>query len=350
MKYSIDGKFLTRKIGGLERYANEIIREMDKIVEKDEVELVIPHNTENIPSLERIKVVKCGKHSGQLFEQLDFYRYIKKNKRIGVYLTNTWSVLRPDVVTIPDAAMKALPNIYNNLYGRLSVLFHSFLCFAAKKKAKVIFTISEFSRSEIAKTMKIPKNNMVVVDCGWQHMERIIPDFEVFTKHTELHKKKYYLSVSSRTPQKNFKWIVECARNNPQCVFAIVGQKVGLTNEDESNVPDNLLYLGRISDEEMKALMIECKAFIHPAIYEGFGMTPLEAASVGAPIIISNAASLPEVYRKAAHYIDPKNPHVDLDSLLNEPVDDIKKVLDRYSWKNNAEKLYEILKTISKQK
>ena len=83
---------------------------------------------------------------------------------------------------------------------------------------------------------------------------------------------------------------------------------------------DNVIYLGFVSDEEMKTLMANCKAFIHPALYEGFGITPMEAMSVGAELIISNAACLPEIYGKSAHYIDPHNSDVDLDKLLSEPV------------------------------
>ena len=101
-----------------------------------------------------------------------------------------------------------------------------------------------------------------------------------------------------------------------------------------------LFYLGFVSDEEMKTLMANCKAFIHPALYEGFGITPMEAMSVGAELIISNAACLPEIYGKSSHYIDPHNSDVDLDKLLSEPVESADKVLNNYSWEKFAKKFY----------
>lgn len=87
----------------------------------------------------------------------------------------------------------------------------------------------------------------------------------------------------------------------------------------------------------MKALMKNCKAFIHPAKYEGFGITPMEAMSVGAPIIISNAACLPEIYGNSAHYIDPDVSDVDLNFILSEKVEPSENVLDNYSWRKSAE-------------
>lgn len=90
--------------------------------------------------------------------------------------------------------------------------------------------------------------------------------------------------------------------------------------------------------------MSECKAFIHPAIYEGFGIPPIESLSCGAKLIVSTATCLPEIYGKSAHYIDPYNYDVDLNELLSEPVAPASEVLERFSWEREAEKLYEILK------
>ena len=68
----------------------------------------------------------------------------------------------------------------------------------------------------------------------------------------------------------------------------------------------NVKLLGYVSDGQVKWLMQNCKAFIFPSYYEGFGIPPLEALSVGAKIVVGNAASLPEIYKKSAYYIDPE--------------------------------------------
>ena len=90
--------------------------------------------------------------------------------------------------------------------------------------------------------------------------------------------------------------------------------------------------------------MERCKAFVLPSYYEGFGIPPLEALSCGTKIVVARAASLPEIYGEAAHYIDPDNSNVDLEELLSQPVADAKPVLEKYTYDNAAHQFYELLK------
>jgi glycosyltransferase involved in cell wall biosynthesis len=69
---------------------------------------------------------------------------------------------------------------------------------------------------------------------------------------------------------------------------------------------------------------------------EGFGIPPMEALYNGVPIIIANTSSLPEVYGKSAHYIDPYKYDYCLDEILQEPVEAPELVLNRYSWEKSA--------------
>ena len=129
----------------------------------------------------------------------------------------------------------------------------------------------------------------------------------------------------------------------------IVGSIENCTQDDMENT-DNVLYTGRVSDGELKALMHYCKAFIHPAIYEGFGLTPMEAIASGCKnIILSKASCLPEIYADCAHYIDPKNPDVNLEELLAEPCDNPETILDKFGWDKAARQLYDFLKILENE-
>ena len=86
-----------------------------------------------------------------------------------------------------------------------------------------------------------------------------------------------------------------------------------------------------------------CKAFIFPSFFEGFGIPPLEALSVGASIIISNTTCLPEIFGKTAHYIDPYNADVNLDEILSEPTVSPQKVLEKYTFARFAKILHQKL-------
>ena len=82
--------------------------------------------------------------------------------------------------------------------------------------------------------------------------------------------------------------------------------------------------------------MKHCKLFLHPAVFEGFGIPPLEALSLGAPIALARASCLPELYGDTARYFDPNDYDVDLDALLAQPVAPPAEVLAKYSWDKTA--------------
>jgi len=95
--------------------------------------------------------------------------------------------------------------------------------------------------------------------------------------------------------------------------------------------------------------MERCKAFLLPSYYEGFGLTPLEALSCGAKIIVAGAASLPEIYGKTAHYIDPYNTDIDLDLLLQEETSPADEILQKYSYDKSAQDVYNLIKDYYKE-
>jgi glycosyltransferase involved in cell wall biosynthesis len=140
---------------------------------------------------------------------------------------------------------------------------------------------------------------------------------------------------------------MEYAAKHPDSHFAISGTNLPTTRIDgldNATTLKNILLLGYLDDAKVKALMERCKAFILSSYYEGFGLTPLEALSCGAEIIIADAASLPEIYGKTAHYIDPFNTDVDLDKLLQEPVESPDAILEKYSYDTAARDVYELIR------
>jgi glycosyltransferase involved in cell wall biosynthesis len=348
MKYVINGRFLTKKLSGQERFAREMLLELDKICKPGELEVVTPEYAKDIPAYKNIKVIKYGKVKSHFWEQISLFNYLVKNKATGVNLCTTCPLLKPDINTIHDISMTVNSGWYTNLYGRLSRIWHGLMKFTTFHFAKKVLTVSNFSKSEMIRVFKAKPESIFVLGAGWQHYKKVGMDDTVFDRVSCLKKGEYYFAASSLTPQKNFKWLHEAARQNPNCLFAVAGKVEGLSVKGGVNdKPENMIYLGFVSDEEMKSLMANCKAFIHPALYEGFGLTPMEALSVGAELIISNAACLPEIYGKSAHYIDPYNADVDLEELLKQPLEPAENVLDNYSWEKFAKMLYVLLKEMS---
>jgi glycosyltransferase involved in cell wall biosynthesis len=198
-------------------------------------------------------------------------------------------------------------------------------------------------------TYHVDPERVAVIYNSWNHFRTIKPDYSVFNDFPVL-SKPFYFTLGSLSKRKNIKWIIEYASKNPDAYFAVSGTSLPTAKSrglDNAAALENILLLGYLDDRKVKALMERCKAFILPSYYEGFGLTPLEALSCGAKIIIADAASLPEIYGKTAHYIDPFNIDIDIDKLLEEPVESPDAILEKYSYDTSVNQVYEMIKHIN---
>ena len=344
MKIIINGRFLLHRITGVERYAREIIEELDKVIKPDELEIAIPPETKDIPDYNNIRIVKVGNLHNRLWEHISFPCYVKKQKGISLNLCNVGPLPAPGMVCIMDTKIKAHPEFYERNF----LIWYKLLYMNSMKRAKKIITISEFSKREICKYYKVDPEKIIVIPCAWQHMNRIEYDEAALDKYGLL-KEEYYFSMCSLEPNKNFKWIAEAAKSNPYQVFAIAGSinKKVFADGLGFECPENMKLLGYVSDEEAKSLMRDCKAFLFPSFYEGFGIPPLEAISAGCKnVVVSDTELMHEIFGDGVCYIDP-NDYINMEKIqqVNTRYTDL---LSKYSWKASAEKMYDMLRKISK--
>jgi len=130
--------------------------------------------------------------------------------------------------------------------------------------------------------------------------------------------KNYVLAIGTREPRKNLKRLIEAfisyKKINPKTTveLAIAG-KYGW-GEDVSHLKHPYIkILGYIPDREIAALLAGATCLCYPSLYEGFGLPPLNALTLGIPVITSNISSLPEVTGSAAILIDP----LDTNSIIS---------------------------------
>lgn len=79
------------------------------------------------------------------------------------------------------------------------------------------------------------------------------------------------------------------------------------TDVGRLGVSAEVRLLGRVGDDEVRALLARAEAFVFPSFYEGFGLPPLEAMACGTPVVCSSASSLPEVVGDAGILFDPES-------------------------------------------
>ena len=225
----------------------------------------------------------------------------------------------------------------------------------AVRKSKMIFTVSEFSKSEILKYTNANSEKLKIVYCG------VNKSFFRNTKFSSDLKlpQNYILYVGNIKPHKNLMVLLKAYvslseefKSKYQLVF--VGKKEGFLTEDNqiqdfiisNNLQKHITFTGYIEDSEIPKIYNEARLFVFPSLYEGFGLPILEALASQTKVISSNAASLPEVGGEAVLYFDPNN-YLELAEIIKNNIEDSpknefllaqgEKQLEKFTWEKSIE-------------
>lgn len=353
-KIIINGSFLCRNLTGIERFSLEICKRLDSFDKNSLFELYVPKDAKFIPELSNLKITISDSKLKKfpLWDHFTFPKYVRKQKSISLDFANLTSLFHPGLVFIHDIYAKLYPQDFTSPKDKLRRFYMCWMYRHAIKKGKHIFTVSEFSKNQIIETYKVDSKKITVIPNGWDHFKSINEDESVLKAFPQLHKQKFYFTLGSLQKRKNLIWLVKYAKNHPEEIFAISGKAInGMVSNEISSLESlsNIVLLGYVSDEQVKFLMRNCKAFIFPSYYEGFGIPPLEALSVGAKIIVSDIPCFKEIYKASAYYIDPNNPNVKLSDLLKTQVSSAEELLNYYTYDNAAKKLYNTLININQK-
>ena len=346
------------EVYGIQRYTLEILKALDRMVPPGVVELMIaPRDVDNF-NFKNIRVVRIGiklRFWGNKARTIENYlyrhyytgRYVRKNGCLSVDLLLQFPKYGCDVIAIHDCRIELFPEYtignQDRKWAKKLILNQK----RAIDRCRMIITVSLCSKVDIRKVYHVDENKVIVVPNAWQHFSIVEEDTGIIER-LGLKNKQYFFSLGSRKPHKNIKWVSCAARQNPQYTFVISGSPREYKDFSfEGEIQPNMVFAGYLSDAEVKTLYRYCRAFIQPSFYEGFGIPPMEAMSVGADCIVSNRGSLPEVYKNSVWYINPSDyDHINLDEIMSRPKESNDVILNGYSWEKSAQKLWETLKSI----
>ena len=167
-RFIINGQFCARKLTGEERFAEEIVLELDKLCTNSTVKLIVPKNAIRIPDLKNIEIIKYGKVKGFLWEQISFGWYALVHRTTTLNLCSIMPIIKPGVVCIHDIKYKTGIGIKvkQNFYQRLSKIWHLFQYNLAWTFSPLIVTVSEYSKKEMMEVYKISPSRIFVIGNG----------------------------------------------------------------------------------------------------------------------------------------------------------------------------------------
>jgi glycosyltransferase involved in cell wall biosynthesis len=313
--WSINGRFATHALTGVQRYAHEIVRKLDELVcerhpltADAELELLLPPGAPPLSGLRAIRQRHVGRVGGQLWEQVSLPAHIRGGL-LSLCNVGPLAVAR-QIICMHDLNTRICPQSYALRFRAL----YRVLLPVLGGRAQTVATVSDYSAGQLSGFRVAPRSKIVVIPNGHEHVLGWQPAQEGCAGDGDT-----IVLLGSAAPHKNVRRILDLA---PQ--LAALGLSVAVAGACDPRVfagsgalseAPNVRWLGRLTDDALAGLLQRSLCLAFPSLTEGFGLPPLEAMALGCPVVVSDRASLPEVCADAALYADPDDGQAWLDAL-----------------------------------
>lgn len=289
----LNARFRGRPLTGVERFASEVTEHLAR--------------RDGIGIAETAPLLPLAGWKGHAWEQVILPRAVAGDEILFSPCNTGPLAVARQLVVIHDAAVwdgpegfsRSFRSLYQQLLPRLA------------KRAAVVATVSQFSRTRLAPVLGIPEERILVLGNAVSHV------FCPGLPREERSNGSTFLCVGSLDPRKNLGrllrawiWLREKGRLPAGAKLQLIGGAnprnfAGMERIEGSGIE----WIGRVDDAELIRRYRAADAFVYPSLYEGFGLPPLEAMACGCPVLLAQAASLPEVggavEEGAVRYFDP---------------------------------------------
>jgi glycosyltransferase involved in cell wall biosynthesis len=297
----INARFLTQRKTGVQQYALVLCRELVKYVSDvcfltPDIELI------DDKLKQEFNILPIGKRNGHLWEQIELPRYLKS---IGSPLLLCFTGLSPVFYkncyfTIHDMSLYAYPKWFRFMYRLVYKTNYA----VQSKFARGIFTVSDFSKTEIEKYLTVDPNKVTVLRNSVDYNSNAY-----LNAVSSVERRNEILLVGTLEPRKNIEFVINTFLHSgiEDYKLLVVGGLGSAFSKVTFSQHENIIFCGYLSDEQLELKYREASIFVYPSLYEGFGLPPLEAMQRGCPVMASDRASIPEVCGDAAVYFNPED-------------------------------------------
>jgi glycosyltransferase involved in cell wall biosynthesis len=320
LRIAIDAHSVGNKLGGNESYATNLIEALAEIDNVNQYKIFVTTREARDRFSDRwpnFQVRATLPHTPFIRIPLTLSAELRRNRVDVLHVQFTAPPFSPCpvVVSIHDLSFEHLPQTFKR---RSRMQLRMTVRRSARNAAQII-ALSEHARMDLINTYHlIPEKVNVVPLAAPAAFAPVRDDNELQrVRQTYGIDGDYILSVGSIQPRKNLRRLIEAysvlRHAQPECKLpqlVLVGKNAWLYDETlralkDTDVGASILLTGYVPESDLPALYSGALCFIYPSYYEGFGLPPLEAMKCGAPVIVGNRTSLPEVVGDAALMIDP---------------------------------------------
>jgi glycosyltransferase involved in cell wall biosynthesis len=357
-RLAINGKFLTAGPTGVHRVAEQLVRQLEGygsefagLFEKPP-RLIAPPNLHR-QSFSAFEVERSGTFRGHLWEQLDLPRLTRPDLLLN--LCNLGPMASKAAITmIHDAQVFATPDSYSWAFGKW---YRNVLPVLGFRHARIL-TVSEFSANELARFGIARRDHISVVPNGVDHLFAYNSQPEIVSR-LGLVRRKFVVGLANVQAHKNIGLLLKAftASELADLKLALVGASGrGEFEAMGHSVPPNVVFAGRISDGEFRALLESALCVGFPSTTEGFGLPPLEGMILGCPAILAPCGALTEVAGECALFAAPDDPRqwiLAIRRLVDEPDHWTKcsrtgrERAALFTWKRAGEKLADVIREVA---
>lgn len=271
------------------------------------------------------------------------------------------------VVTFHDMSMFSIPQYLPAMKRTRNIAIAKLMA----RKADKIIAVSNSLKEDVQKFLDVAEEKISVIYSGLD--ERFFQESEVNASKV-LGKyditKKYILFLGTLEPSKNISRLLEAfakfkttqkKKNAGRFEYQLVlaGKKGWLSGEYLQMIKDlglvkDVVFTGYIIGDELVPLFKGADFFVMPSLYEGFGMTALEAFATKTPAILGRVSSLPELAGDGAYFVNPSDTNEIADAIMKFATDQelkagyVEKGLaqaKKFDWSKTAKETLEIYKS-----
>lgn len=343
VRFAIDLTWLReREIGGIESFTRNLLDSLSATT--DDFTICLMTSVDNHASFEhyeqqdnRFEVIKCNLDSHNIPKRVLWQNFClpKELRRLEISKCYVPYYCKPVIptcgikfaVTVHDLQALHYPEYFS--FGKRT--WYRFAWWVSMKTSAQIATISQYVRDDVLENYRVNDKkihviyNPIIID-----QNEILP-FEEIRQKYGIEDGEYYFTVSSLLPHKNVvtlvKTMAEIQKQDLPIPRKLLVSGVGGSTRPvleqmiaDLGLQNNVIITPYIENSERNALYKHCCAFLMPSLFEGFGMPPIEAMLLGAPVISTKKASLYEVTCGKVTYVeDPLSTDEWIEKMMSHP-------------------------------